>query len=373
MIDRAGAVVAARVPDAAARRCTWSPASSTGTRSAGAIGCPSLRMAGPLRLARRALRPGARLIAASPDETVDELADSQRTDAAAARAAVGAARARRAEPAARPRRPRRPSRACSPRCSARDRARRRDRAADAPAAPDVRGAGARVHRAPRRTRAHRRGRAPSRCATAAVAGVTVGGERLDRRRRHVRRPLVRAAGRSSSATRRDARRDARSRAPHRRRRRSSPSTCGSTGACSTSRSSACPGARCSGCSTSGRCSATRRRTCRSCRAAPPASCSSTNEAIVALAHRELVEALPVARERAAAARDRRSASRARRFRSRPASRRVRRPRTGVRGLFLAGDWIDTGLPATIESAVRSGHLAAHARRIRKRRTWKSRQ
>jgi squalene-associated FAD-dependent desaturase len=34
--------------------------------------------------------------------------------------------------------------------------------------------------------------------------------------------------------------------------------------------------------------------------------------------------------------------------------------TPVRGLFLAGDWIDTGLPATIESAVRSGHNAAGA-------------
>ena len=27
--------------------------------------------------------------------------------------------------------------------------------------------------------------------------------------------------------------------------------------------------------------------------------------------------------------------------------------TAVRGLYLAGDWIDTGLPATIESAVRA--------------------
>ena len=35
-------------------------------------------------------------------------------------------------------------------------------------------------------------------------------------------------------------------------------------------------------------------------------------------------------------------------------------RTAVSNLFLAGDWIDTGLPATIESAVRSGHLAAEA-------------
>ncbi len=34
--------------------------------------------------------------------------------------------------------------------------------------------------------------------------------------------------------------------------------------------------------------------------------------------------------------------------------------TAVAGLFLAGDWIDTGLPGTIESAVRSGHMAADA-------------
>ena len=30
----------------------------------------------------------------------------------------------------------------------------------------------------------------------------------------------------------------------------------------------------------------------------------------------------------------------------------------VRGLYLAGDWVRTGLPATIESAVLSGHEAA---------------
>jgi hypothetical protein len=28
------------------------------------------------------------------------------------------------------------------------------------------------------------------------------------------------------------------------------------------------------------------------------------------------------------------------------------------GFYLAGDWTDTGLPATIESAVASGHAAA---------------
>ena len=40
----------------------------------------------------------------------------------------------------------------------------------------------------------------------------------------------------------------------------------------------------------------------------------------------------------------------------------RRPATRGRfaNLFLAGDWIDTGLPATIESAVRSAYLAARA-------------
>lgn len=35
-------------------------------------------------------------------------------------------------------------------------------------------------------------------------------------------------------------------------------------------------------------------------------------------------------------------------------------RTPIAGLFLAGDWIDTGLPGTIESAVVSGHRAAAA-------------
>src|SRR5262249_40138182 len=34
--------------------------------------------------------------------------------------------------------------------------------------------------------------------------------------------------------------------------------------------------------------------------------------------------------------------------------------TPVAGLFLAGDWIDTGLPATIESAAAAGHLAAQS-------------
>jgi uncharacterized protein with NAD-binding domain and iron-sulfur cluster len=39
---------------------------------------------------------------------------------------------------------------------------------------------------------------------------------------------------------------------------------------------------------------------------------------------------------------------------------ARRPeaRTSWRNLVLAGDWTDTGLPATLEGAVRSGEAAA---------------
>jgi len=36
------------------------------------------------------------------------------------------------------------------------------------------------------------------------------------------------------------------------------------------------------------------------------------------------------------------------------------PRTLLKGFFLAGDWTDTGLPGTIEGAVRSGYAAAEA-------------
>lgn len=45
----------------------------------------------------------------------------------------------------------------------------------------------------------------------------------------------------------------------------------------------------------------------------------------------------------------------------PGKEQVRPPsETSVAGLYLAGDWIDTGWPACIEGAVQSGHLAAQA-------------
>jgi squalene-associated FAD-dependent desaturase len=47
------------------------------------------------------------------------------------------------------------------------------------------------------------------------------------------------------------------------------------------------------------------------------------------------------------------------FRAAPGARALRPgARTRVRGLILAGSWTDTGWPATMEGAVRSGHVAA---------------
>jgi uncharacterized protein with NAD-binding domain and iron-sulfur cluster len=83
----------------------------------------------------------------------------------------------------------------------------------------------------------------------------------------------------------------------------------------------------------------------------------TNDELIRTAHEELLEALPDVRAarllRATVVREPRATfSLAPDQPARPATE------TGVRGLLLAGDWIDTGLPATIESAVRSGHRAA---------------
>jgi len=85
----------------------------------------------------------------------------------------------------------------------------------------------------------------------------------------------------------------------------------------------------------------------------------SNDELSALAVRELREALPRARDatlrRATVIREPYATfSLAAGEPPRPATD------TPVPGLFLAGDWTDTGLPATIESAVVSGHRAARA-------------
>jgi squalene-associated FAD-dependent desaturase len=79
--------------------------------------------------------------------------------------------------------------------------------------------------------------------------------------------------------------------------------------------------------------------------------------LIALAAREVAEALPGARRahlvRGTVIREKQAT-----FSLAPGQPRRPATRTGVEGLVLAGDWIDTGLPGTIESAVASGHMAA---------------
>ena len=82
------------------------------------------------------------------------------------------------------------------------------------------------------------------------------------------------------------------------------------------------------------------------------------EDLVELCHAELARVLPALRGirplRGRATRDPAAT-----FVPAPGLRRPG-PATGVRGLVLAGAWTDTGWPATMESAVRSGQAAAHA-------------
>lgn len=79
--------------------------------------------------------------------------------------------------------------------------------------------------------------------------------------------------------------------------------------------------------------------------------------LTALACAEVEEALPIARQatllRATVVREKRAT-----FSLAPGQPCRPGATTAVRGLYLAGDWIDTGLPGTIESAVVSGHRAA---------------
>jgi zeta-carotene desaturase len=82
-------------------------------------------------------------------------------------------------------------------------------------------------------------------------------------------------------------------------------------------------------------------------------------ALVARAADEIRQALPGARDarllRGAVIREKRAT-----FSLAPGQPARPGTWTGVRGLVLAGDWIDTGLPGTIEGAVVSGHRAARA-------------
>jgi len=83
----------------------------------------------------------------------------------------------------------------------------------------------------------------------------------------------------------------------------------------------------------------------------------SNDELIALAWRELRDAVP---EAAAATLRRATVVREPQASFSLAPGQPARPgtRTAVPGLLLASDWVDTGLPATIESAVVSGHRAA---------------
>ena len=84
-----------------------------------------------------------------------------------------------------------------------------------------------------------------------------------------------------------------------------------------------------------------------------------NQELIDLALAEVSEALPAVRSatllRGVVVREKKAS-----FSVAPGQPARPATRTGVPGLFLAGDWIDTGLPATIEGAVVSGHWAAVA-------------
>jgi squalene-associated FAD-dependent desaturase len=85
----------------------------------------------------------------------------------------------------------------------------------------------------------------------------------------------------------------------------------------------------------------------------------TNDELTAMALHEVREAMPLARpamlKKAVAVREKRST-----FSLAPDAPPRPHTKTPIHGLMLAGDWIETGLPATIESAVISGRLAAEA-------------
>ena len=87
--------------------------------------------------------------------------------------------------------------------------------------------------------------------------------------------------------------------------------------------------------------------------------NASTDTLVARATEEIRSALPAAAEseitRATVVREPRAT-----FSLAPGQPSRPGTETPLGGLFLAGDWTDTGLPATIEGAVLSGHRAATA-------------
>jgi hydroxysqualene dehydroxylase len=84
-----------------------------------------------------------------------------------------------------------------------------------------------------------------------------------------------------------------------------------------------------------------------------------NDRLVALAAREVAASIPGARDavlrRGTVIREKRAT-----FSLSPGEPPRPGVATPVRGLLLAGDWIETGLPGTIESAAVAGHRAAQS-------------
>jgi squalene-associated FAD-dependent desaturase len=89
--------------------------------------------------------------------------------------------------------------------------------------------------------------------------------------------------------------------------------------------------------------------------------AQSNDDLASRAGSELASALPSARAaqvlRSIVVRERRAT-----FSLAPGQPARPDTQTAVRGLLLAGDWVETGLPATIEGAVVSGHRAARLAR-----------
>jgi zeta-carotene desaturase len=95
--------------------------------------------------------------------------------------------------------------------------------------------------------------------------------------------------------------------------------------------------------------------------------AKSNDDLARLALKDVVDAFPAAAsaplQRAMVVREKRAS-----FSVAPGQPPRPPTETGVPGLLLAGDWVDTGLPATIESAAMSGHWAAAVTEHRMSRT-----